>query len=78
MEKFVSDPAIEEAIEKAASLIGKALQKGGKAIGMTRKGNNRLSELADVLIAVDHDGFSDRILLAIKCHFILRTSRHAE
>ena len=39
----------------------KAREKGMKVIGMTRKGNNRLSELANVLIAVDHDGFSDRI-----------------
>ena len=39
----------------------KAHEKGMKVIGMTRKGSNRLSELADVLIAVDHDGFSDRI-----------------
>jgi len=39
----------------------KALEKGMKVIGMTRKGSNRLSELADITIAVNHDGFSDRI-----------------
>jgi len=39
----------------------KAREKGMKVIGMTRKDSNRLSELADALIAVDHDGFSDRI-----------------
>ena len=39
----------------------KAREMGMKIIGMTRKGSNRLSELADVTIAVDHDGFSDRI-----------------
>jgi len=38
-----------------------ALKKGMKVIAMTRKGNNRLSKLADVVIAVDHEGFSDRI-----------------
>ena len=39
----------------------KAREKGMKVIGMTRKGSNKLSELADVIIAVDHEGFSDRI-----------------
>ena len=39
----------------------KAREKGMKVIGMTRKGNNKLSGLSDVTIAVDHDGFSDRI-----------------
>ena len=39
----------------------KAREKGMKVIGMTRKGNNQLSELADVTIAADHKGFSDRI-----------------
>ena len=39
----------------------KAREKGMKIVGMTRKGSNKLSELADVVIAVEHDGFSDRI-----------------
>ena len=39
----------------------KAREKGMKVIGMTRKGNNQLSELADVTIAVNHGGYSDRI-----------------
>jgi len=39
----------------------KAREKGMKIIGMTRKGENKLSELADVTIAVDHEGYSDRI-----------------
>ncbi|MCE5205954.1 MAG: D-sedoheptulose 7-phosphate isomerase [Porphyromonadaceae bacterium] len=39
----------------------KAREKGLKVIGMTRKGNNKLSGLSDVLISVEHDGFSDRI-----------------
>jgi len=39
----------------------KAHEKGMKVIGMTRKSSNRLSELADLTIVVEHDGFSDRI-----------------
>jgi D-sedoheptulose 7-phosphate isomerase len=39
----------------------KAREKGMKVIAMTRKGGNKLSELADVAIAVEHEGFSDRI-----------------
>ena len=39
----------------------KAREAGMKIIGMTCKGKNKLSELADVIIAVDHAGFADRI-----------------
>jgi len=38
-----------------------AREKGMKVIAMTRKGDNRLSQLADVIISVDHEKFSDRI-----------------
>ena len=47
--------------ENVVRAAAKARQKGMKVIGMTRKGKNKLSELADVTIAVEHDGFSDRI-----------------
>ena len=51
----------------------KAREKGMKVIGMTRKGNNQLSELADVTIAVEHNGFSDRIqeMHIISVHIII-------
>jgi len=50
-----------------------AREKGLKVIGMTRKGKNRLSELADVTIAVEHNGFSDRIqeMHIIAVHIII-------
>jgi len=47
-----------ENVLKAAVI---AREKGMKVIAMTRKGSNRLSELSDVTIAVDHEKFSDRI-----------------
>jgi D-sedoheptulose 7-phosphate isomerase len=47
--------------ENVAKAAVKAREKGLKVIGMTRKGPNRLTELADVTIAVDHVGYSDRI-----------------
>ncbi len=34
---------------------------GMKVVGMTRKGQNKLAALSDVVIAVDHSGYSDRI-----------------
>jgi D-sedoheptulose 7-phosphate isomerase len=39
----------------------KAHEKRMKVVAMTRKGDNKLSKLADVAISVEHEGFSDRI-----------------
>jgi len=38
-----------------------ARQKGMKVIGFTKTGDTPLSEASDVVIAVDHQGYSDRI-----------------
>lgn len=34
---------------------------GMKVIGLSRKSENKLSDLSDVLISVEHDGYADRI-----------------
>ena len=47
--------------ENVIKAAAKAHEKGMKVIGMTRQGNNKLSELADVTIAINHEGYSDRI-----------------
>ena len=39
----------------------KAREKGMKVIGFTKAGETPLAGLSDVLIAVPHDGYSDRI-----------------
>jgi len=38
-----------------------AKRLGMKVIGMSRKAESRLSALSDVLVAVEHDGYADRI-----------------
>ncbi len=38
-----------------------AIQKGMKVVGMTRKGENALSKIADIAIQVEHAAFADRI-----------------
>ena len=64
--------------ENVVRAAAKACEKGMKIIGMTRKGNNKLSELADAVITVEHDGFSDRIqemhILAV--HVIIERVEH--
>ncbi|MDR1779641.1 MAG: SIS domain-containing protein [Tannerella sp.] len=47
--------------ENVVRAAERARAKGLKVVGMTRKGANRLSELSDALIAVEHEGYSDRI-----------------
>lgn len=47
--------------ENVVRAAAKAREKGLKVIGMTRKAPNRLAELADVTIAIEHTGYSDRI-----------------
>ena len=47
--------------ENVVNAVRKAREKGMKTIGMTRKSDNELSKLVDVTIAVEHNGFSDRI-----------------
>ena len=47
--------------ENVVRAAAKAREKGMKVVAMTRKGGNKLSELADVAITVEHEGFSDRI-----------------
>lgn len=50
-----------------------AREKGMKVIGFARSGGNPLSELSDVVIAVDHDKYSDRIqeMHIIAVHIII-------
>ena len=38
-----------------------AREKGMKVVGFTRAGNNPLAALSDAVIAVPHEGYSDRI-----------------
>ncbi len=50
---------MKETVLNSLAEAAKAL--GMKIVGMTRKGQNKLAALSDVVIAVDHNGYSDRI-----------------
>ncbi|MDR1724104.1 MAG: D-sedoheptulose 7-phosphate isomerase [Tannerella sp.] len=61
--------------ENILRAAAKARTKEMKTIAMTRRSPNRLADLADIAIAVEHDGYSDRIqemhILAV--HIIIET-----
>ena len=47
--------------ENVVAAVRAAKAKGMMVIGFTRAGDNQLSRLSDVVIAVPHEGYSDRI-----------------
>ncbi|MCF0172477.1 MAG: SIS domain-containing protein [Bacteroidales bacterium] len=55
-----------------------AKRLGMKVIGMTRAGSNRLASLADVVIPVEHDGYSDRIqeMHILSVHIMIEIAEH--
>ena len=49
-----------------------------KIVGLSRKSENKLSELSDVLISVDHDGYADRIqeMHIMSVHIMIENIEH--
>jgi D-sedoheptulose 7-phosphate isomerase len=51
---------------------------GMKVVGMSRKTESKLSELSDVLISVEHDGYADRIqeMHIMSVHIMIENLEH--
>lgn len=64
-----------ENVVRAAQAARKA---GMKVIGMTRKAPSRLSDLSDVLVSVEHDGYADRIqeMHIMSVHIMIENLEH--